>query len=236
MKTFKLNELKKKISKDNWGVVADYLNGTCDGDILPNILSWEEIDAVMEYLSDDGNVFCEPSYMQQVIESAIYNAQECDKQTLRCIQYMLKKPRNLTAIYEADALLEAAEQKISMDSKLQLVQKFLNSDVFLDTDEELNEIMHKHIKEFKEKDDLKDYVKNLIMDYREHPILNFSVDDVCRALSEEYFSNIMEEIYFHYEDLRETPNRYDIAGNLSILHIIHMAFYNVRDKKMMEDN
>ena len=48
MKTFKLNELKKKISKDNWGVVADYLNGTCDGDILPNILSWEEIDAVME--------------------------------------------------------------------------------------------------------------------------------------------------------------------------------------------
>lgn len=94
----------------------------------------------------------------------------------------------------------------------------------------------KHIKEFKEKDDLKDYVKNLIMDYREHPILNFSVDDVCRALSEEYFSNIMEEIYFHYEDLRETPNRYDIAGNLSILHIIHMAFYNVRDKKMMEDN
>lgn len=212
MKTFKLNELKKKISKDNWGVVADYLNGTCDGDILPNLLSWEEIDAVMEYLSDDGNVFCEPSYMQQVIESAIYNAQECDKQTLRCIQYMLKNPRNLTAIYEADALLEAAEQKISMDSKLQLVQKFLNSDVFLDTDEELNEIMHKHIKEFKEKDDLKDYVKNLIMDYREHPILNFSVDDVCRALSEEYFSNIMEEIYFHYEDLRETPNRYDIAG------------------------
>ena len=71
MKTFKLNELKKKISKDNWGVVADYLNGTCDGDILPNLLSWEEIDAVMEYLSDDGNVFCEPSYMQQVIESAI---------------------------------------------------------------------------------------------------------------------------------------------------------------------
>ena len=41
MKTFKLNELKKKISKDNWGVVADYLNGTCDGDILPNILSWD---------------------------------------------------------------------------------------------------------------------------------------------------------------------------------------------------
>lgn len=233
MKTFKLNELKKKISKDHWGYVANYLNGTCDGDILSSLLSWEEIDAVMEYLSDNGIIFCEPSYMQQAIKSAIYNAQECDKQTLRCIQYMLKNPRNLTAIYEADALLETAEQEISMDSKLQLVQKFLNSDVFLDIDEELNEIMNKHIEEFEKKDDLKDYIKGMIMDYREHPSLNFSVDNVYLALSEEYFSYIMEEIYFYYEDLREIPNRYNVAGDESILIIIHKAFWEVRNKKNM---
>lgn len=55
-----------------------------------SLLSWEKIDAVMEYLSNDGIAFCEPSYMLQAIELAIRNAQECDKQTLRCIQYMLK--------------------------------------------------------------------------------------------------------------------------------------------------